>query len=227
MTRLLAVGAGLVGTQVLGQLSLPHIASQLRVDVISNSRYQLHIASTSDRSNLGNLNTLLPPSSAEAPKAIPEGFKLTKHSLEEFIKSLTDASTEHPRLLIDCTSSQTVAELYPSLLKSNISVVTPNKKAFSSSEKLYKAIEGAKSRKALVYQESTVGAGLPIIGTLNDLVATGDKINKIEGVLSGTLSYIFNEFSRPVKGEKAQSFSEIVKVAKEQGYTVRLNRRSA
>ena len=205
---------------MLGQLSLPHIASQLRVDVLSNSKYQLHIASSSDRSNLGNLTTLLPPSSASSPKAVPEGFKVTQHSLEEFVKSLTDASSESPRLLIDCTSSQTVADLYPDLLKSNISVVTPNKKAFSSSQTLFKAIQDAKSKKALVYQESTVGAGLPIIGTLNDLVATGDKVKKIEGVLSGTLSYIFNEFSKPVKGAKAQSFSEIVKIAKEQGYTV-------
>lgn len=73
-----------------------------------------------------------------------------------------------------------------------------------------------------MYQEATVGAGLPIIGTLKDLVATGDEIQKIEGVFSGTLSYIFNEYSKPVKGGAGASFSEIVKVAKQKGYTVRV-----
>lgn len=214
------VGAGLVGTQVLHQLALPHIASQLRIDIVSNSKYQLRIAPSSDRSNLGNLLTLLPASSASSAKPVPEDFKITNLSLEDFVKSLTDGDASEPRLLIDCTSSQTVAELYPTLLKNGISVVTPNKKAFSSSETLYSAIQSVKSKKALLYQESTVGAGLPIINTLNDLIATGDEIKKIEGVLSGTLSYIFNEFSKPVKGGKARSFSEIVQVAKDQGYTV-------
>merc|ERR1711939_1251393 len=212
------VGAGLVGTQVLHQLAHLENAKQFRVDVIGNSKYQLHIEA-SERDNIGNLLTLLPPSSAASPKAVPEGFKVTKLPLTDFIKSLCDAQSSQPRLFIDCTSSNDVAELYPALLKSNISIVTPNKKAFSASSRLFNEIQQAKSSKALVYQESTVGAGLPIISTLNDLVATGDKVVKVEGVLSGTLSYIFNEFSKPVKGGKVQSFSEIVKVAKEQGYT--------
>ena len=71
--------------------------------------------------------------------------------------------------------------------------------------------------RPLVYQESTVGAGLPVISTLKDLVATGDRIHKIEGVLSGTMSYIFNEFS-PASGSTTK-FSEIVSVARQNGYT--------
>ncbi|CAG8653448.1 6592_t:CDS:2, partial [Funneliformis mosseae] len=69
----------------------------------------------------------------------------------------------------------------------------------------------------LVYHESTVGAGLPVLSTLTDLIRTGDKVIKIEGIFSGTLSYIFNEFSK-FDGEK-KKFSEIVKIAKENGYT--------
>lgn len=215
------VGPGLVGTQVLQQLSLPHIAKQLRVDIVSNSKWQLHFESpTADRSEIQNLITLLPASSAASAKPVPEGFKVTNLALEDFVKSLADKHPGAPKLFIDCTSSQAVADLYPTLLKSGISVVTPNKKAFSASQSLFSAITEAKSNKALVYQESTVGAGLPIISTLNDLVATGDKVVKIEGVLSGTLSYIFNEFSKPVKGAKAPTFSSVVTVAKEQGYTV-------
>ena len=164
--------------------------------------------------------TLLPASSAASAKPVPEGFKVTSLQLEEFVKSLADKHPGSPKLFIDCTSSQAVADLYPTLLKSGISIVTPNKKAFSAAQPLFSAIQEAKSKKALVYQESTVGAGLPIISTLNDLVATGDKVVKIEGVLSGTLSYIFNEFSKPVKGAKAPTFSSVVSIAKEQGYTV-------
>lgn len=101
-----------------------------------------------------------------------------------------------------------------------VHVVTPNKKGFSSSEALYKAIaeKSFPNTPSFVYGESTVGAGLPIIQTLKDLVATGDEIEKIEGVFSGTLSYIFNEFSKPEGGDV--KFSEVVKVAKDKGYTV-------
>jgi homoserine dehydrogenase len=208
-----AVGPGLVGTQVLHQLTLPHLKSHFRIDTVANSKYQLHISPDIYRSGIGNLSTLLPASSAENAKPVPEGFKITKQGLEEFVASLQGQG-----IFIDCTSSQKVAELYPTLLKNGLSIVTPNKKAFSSSQTLYQNIQNNKSAKALIYQESTVGAGLPIIGTLNDLVATGDEIYKIEGVLSGTLSYIFNEFSRT--DGRVQSFSEIVTVAKDNGYTV-------
>jgi homoserine dehydrogenase len=218
----MTVGPGLVGKEVLNQLALPHIAKQLRVDIVSNSRWQLQFNSPHiDRTEIHSLITLLPSSSASSAKPVPEGFEVTQLPLEEFVKSLADKHPGSPKLFIDCTSSQAVADLYPTLLKSGISIATPSKKAFSASQTLYSAITEAKSKKALVYQESTVGAGLPIISTLNDLVATGDRIIKIEGVLSGTLSYIFNEYSKPVKGGKAPKFSEVVKIAKELGYTVR------
>lgn len=116
-----------------------------------------------------------------------------------------------------------MAAFYPHFLAAGLSVVTPNKKAFSGPIELYQDILKYKtndlvgSNGALVYQESTVGAGLPIISTLSDLVNTGDEITKIEGVFSGTLSYIFNEFSTPKGGDK--KFSDIVKFAKENGYT--------
>ena len=199
---------------------LSPFSTRLRLDIISNSKYQLHIQPTTDRGGSGNLLTLLPLSSALSAKAVPEGYKITSHSLEELVASLVHEVSGQPRLFIDCTSSQNVAELYPTLLRSGISIVTPNKKAFSSSAKLFSEIQHAKSPKALVYQESTVGAGLPIIGTLIDLISTGDAITRVEGVLSGTLSYIFNEFSKPVTGSIVQTFSSIVKVAKENGYTV-------
>ncbi|QRV75832.1 aspartate kinase [Ceratobasidium sp. AG-Ba] len=91
-------------------------------------------------------------------------------------------------------------------------------KAYSSDLGLYTRIKESSALTGARYlNESTVGAGLPIISTLKDLIATGDKIIKIEGVLSGTLSYIFNEYSKPGGGDAA--FSSIVKVAREKGYT--------
>lgn len=144
--------------------------------------------------------------------------------MPELAKSLQKIAHESQRhtVVVDNTSNESVANFYPEFLKVGLSVVTPNKKGLSGSLELYKAIltnssPAAGPRAPLVYGESTVGAGLPIIGTLKDLVQTGDKIRKIEGVLSGTLSYIFNEWSTPAGDSK--KFSEIVKIAKDSGYT--------
>jgi homoserine dehydrogenase len=131
---------------------------------------------------------------------------------------------EKHTIVVDNTSNDDVASSYPAFLKAGLSVVTPNKKGLSASSELYKDILKASSSSSngskppLLYGESTVGAGLPILSTLKDLLDTGDEVHKIEGVFSGTLSYIFNEWSTP-KGS-GKKFSEIVKIAKEQGYTV-------
>lgn len=124
-----------------------------------------------------------------------------------------------PVILVDNTSDESLAKEYPSFLKESISIATPNKKGFSSTLELWDGIfNGAKqAKKSFVYHEATVGAGLPIIGTLNDMVRTGDKVLKVEGILSGTLSYIFNEFST-VSGSSV-NFSDVVAKAKSLGYT--------
>ncbi|KAI5866233.1 homoserine dehydrogenase-domain-containing protein [Durotheca rogersii] len=121
-------------------------------------------------------------------------------------------------VLVDNTSSQDVADTYPLFLSRGISIVTPNKKAFSGSYKLWQDIfTAAATSGAKVYHESSVGAGLPVISTLKDLVDTGDEVTKIEGVFSGTLSFLFNSFA-PVDGSGGQWSAE-VKKAKELGYT--------
>ncbi|KAL2262729.1 hypothetical protein VTK26DRAFT_267 [Humicola hyalothermophila] len=121
-------------------------------------------------------------------------------------------------VLVDNTSSQEVAEAYPLFLSRGISVVTPNKKAFSSSYKLWQDIFAAAAQSgAKVYHESSVGAGLPVISTLKDLVDTGDEVTKIEGVFSGTMSFLFNSFA-PTSGSGGKWSAE-VKKAKELGYT--------
>jgi homoserine dehydrogenase len=126
-----------------------------------------------------------------------------------------------PVVLVDNTSSEDVARAYPMFLSKHISVVTPNKKGFSSSYKLWQEIFYAASNGhgsgGWVFHESTVGAGLPVISTLKELVETGDEVHKIEGVFSGTMSFLFNNFM-PVAGGGG-AFSAEVKKAKDAGYT--------
>lgn len=128
------------------------------------------------------------------------------------------AAAPSKAILVDNTSSQDVADQYPNFLSRGISVVTPNKKAFSGSYKLWQDIfAAAASSGAAVYHESSVGAGLPVISTLKDLVDTGDSVTRIEGVFSGTMSFLFNSFA-PTEGSGGKWSAEVAK-AKELGYT--------
>jgi homoserine dehydrogenase len=144
-------------------------------------------------------------SSSLAPLPIPK--------LVEFLNASGSKT-----VLVDNTSSQDVADAYPLFLSNGISIVTPNKKAFSGSYKLWQDIFSAASKSgAKIYHESSVGAGLPVISTLKDLVDTGDEVTKIEGVFSGTMSFLFNSFA-PTSGTGGKWSAE-VKKAKELGYT--------
>jgi homoserine dehydrogenase len=124
-------------------------------------------------------------------------------------------------VLVDNTSNQDVADSYPSFLQKGISIVTPNKKAFSGSYELWSKIFSAASNGTgsggYIFHESSVGAGLPVISTLKDLVETGDEVQKIEGVFSGTMSFLFNSF-QPTSGGGGK-FSAEVTGAKDKGYT--------
>lgn len=116
--------------------------------------------------------------------------------------------------LVDCTASSTIVGAYPIFVEANMHIITPNKKANVLPWKKYKEfVELLRKRRKHFLYEANVGAGLPIISTLQDLIASGDTIEKIEGILSGTLSYLFNNYdgSRP--------FSQLVKTAQERGYT--------
>lgn len=116
--------------------------------------------------------------------------------------------------IIDCTASQDVAGRYGHWLGAGIHVITPNKKANTAGLDYYRELQAnARRADAHYFYETTVGAALPIIQTLRDLVQTGDKVRRIEGVFSGTLSYLFNSFDGSVP------FSEIVRAAKDKGYT--------
>ena len=117
-------------------------------------------------------------------------------------------------VFVDCTANADVASLYKDLLNNNVSVVAANKIAASSSYADYTELKQiARNRGVKFLFETNVGAGLPIIKTINDLIASGDKILKIEAVVSGTLNFIFNKISAEVP------FSETIRMAKEEGYS--------
>jgi len=199
------VGVGLVGSEFVNQLlSLPK-SSPFRIVSLSSSkthffhREGLEITPTGWKSDLAGV--------------------LNKLDFQGLIGELAGLVTSDRKVvLVDNTSSEDIARLYPTILKFGIEIITPNKKAFSGDLQLYESILSAGLESdARFLNEATVGAGLPIISTLKDLVATGDKIIKIEGVFSGTMSYLFNEFSNGRPG--GPSFSSVVSIAREKGYT--------
>lgn len=117
-------------------------------------------------------------------------------------------------VFVDCTASKDVALLYQSFLEHNVSVIAANKIAASSKYEDYLKLKTTAMMRGVKFRfETNVGAGLPIIGTINDLCNSGDKILRIEAVLSGTLNFIFNAISAEVP------FSGTVRLAKEQGYS--------
>ncbi|THV01899.1 aspartate kinase homoserine dehydrogenase [Dendrothele bispora CBS 962.96] len=200
------IGTGLVGGEFIKQLvSIPPETSPFSLVSLTSSTRTLWtpenpvISAASWKSSLAGATEK------------PDLQKLTK-DLAQLISPSTRAA------IIDNTSSDDVAAMYPVWLKAGINVITPNKKAYSGDLGLYeKILAASKESGARFLNESTVGAGLPVISTLKELVATGDKIKKIEGVFSGTMSYIFNEFS--TGSPDGPSFSSVVSIAREKGYT--------
>ena len=117
-------------------------------------------------------------------------------------------------VIIDCTASEYIASKYADWLSRGIHVITPNKKAFSGDNAAYRGLQAAADHGSSHYfYETTVGAALPVVSTLCDLIYTGDEIRSVTGIFSGTLAYLFNLY------DGSTPFSEIVRVAKEHGYT--------
>ncbi|KAI3403846.1 exgA [Candida oxycetoniae] len=196
------IGSGVVGSAFIRQLKNLKCKIAFNVVYLAKTSKIAHYSKDYKPVDLANLET------AQVQPTL---------SLDDLVQFLKNA--HRPTILVDNTSDETIANYYPTFIKQGISIATPNKKAFSSTLKIWNDIftNAEQDGAGLVYHESTVGAGLPIIGPLKDLVLTGDKIETIEGIFSGTLSYIFNEFSTPEKSDV--KFSDIVKKAKNLGYT--------
>lgn len=200
--NLFVCGVGTVGGQLLEQIHDQYEelkrTKRLKLNVVGIATSKKALFNR-DGIDLANYHELL----ADAP--------------ESNDKKLRDAIIEmncFNSVFVDCTASKDVAEIYQPLLEHNISVIAANKIAASSSYEKYALLkETALARGVFFRYETNVGAGLPIIGTINDLRNSGDVILKIEAVLSGTLNFIFNELSADV------TMSEAVRRAKEQGYS--------
>ena len=131
----------------------------------------------------------------------------------QFVQSMIGMNLPQS-IFVDCTSNEVVVKHYAEIMENSISIVTPNKIANSESYKSYLNLRAiSKKRNVRFLYETNVGAGLPVINTLTDLLNSGDEIRRIEAVLSGTLSFIFNNYNEGVE------FSDIVKQAQEKGFT--------
>jgi aspartokinase/homoserine dehydrogenase 1 len=195
------------GIGTVGGMLLEQIRTQQQI-LMQNKRLKLNVVGISDVNNfvldrdginLDNYETIL-----------RAGFEAnTEHMRDEIVKMNIFNS-----VFVDCTASKQIASLYQTFLEHNISVVAANKIAASSDYDSYvKLKQTARDRGVWFRYETNVGAGLPIINTINDLCNSGDKILKIEAILSGTLNFIFNEIAADVP------FSETVRRAKEQRYS--------
>jgi aspartokinase/homoserine dehydrogenase 1 len=197
------IGPGIVGGVLLDQLAtqVERLARDLKVDL------RVRGIMTSKRMHLADAAVPLANwREAFAGKSVPT-------DLTQFAEHVHADHLPHA-IMIDCSASSAVAERYPTWLASGIHVVTPNKKANSADLEFYARLHDARRQGAAHYlYEATVGAGLPIIQTLRDLRDTGDEIVRIEGILSGTLAYLFNVW------DGTESFSAVVRAAKAKGYT--------
>lgn len=200
--NLFIVGIGNVGSELIKQLlkqkqylsKNEHI--ELRLIGIANSRQMAFSEDGFDESQWQN----------------PLG-KGEPMSINTFICRMAELNKRNS-IFIDNTANADIAGSYLEILKNSISVVTPNKIACSSAYVDYLQLKKtALKYNANFYYETNVGAGLPVISTLNDLIKSGDKIHRIQAVLSGSLNFIFNNFKEGV------SFTDIVRRAKEEGYT--------
>ena len=200
--HLFITGVGNVGSRLLSQLGRQHDY------LLQNLRLQIKIVGL-----------------ANSKKMVfkDEGIRLTgwKEQLEngeamnlpEFVSTIARKNLRNA-VFIDVTANDAVAQCYAGLLEKSVSVVACNKIAASSAYPYYKQLKDlAREYNSQYLFETNVGAGLPVIGTLNDLLRSGDAINRIEAVLSGTLNFVFNHYN----GERP--FSEVVRQAQQEGYT--------
>ncbi len=198
------VGTGNVGARLLSQIQqqqaflLEHLNLQLRVTGIANSKKML-FSENGNELDLSKWKELLKEGKDE--------------NLDEFVETIMSKNLRNS-VFADVTADEKVSNVYSRLLSKAIAVVACNKIAASSSYKNYHQLKSlSREYNSPFLFETNVGAGLPVIGTLNDLRRSGDKVNKIEAVLSGTLNFVFNNYNGKIL------FADVVKQAQDEGYT--------
>ena len=197
------IGPGTVGRVLLDQLATQsaHLRQQFRLD--------LRV-----RGIMGSKRMLLADANIPVPDWRAQYQESTRPAdIERFVEHVRLDYLPHT-VLVDCTASAAIAAHYADWLAAGIHIVTPNKRANSGEYAYYQRLQSARRNGASHYlYEATVGAGLPIVHTLRDLVQTGDEINGIEGIFSGTLAYLFNVC------DGRRGFAEIVGDARARGFT--------
>lgn len=201
--NLFILGPGLIGGTLIKQIEQQYAALKkklslsLKVVAVCNSK---SILSNADGLDLSTWKQDLAASTEVA-------------SFRKFVDLMKELNLPNS-VFIDNTSNKEIAEFYEEILQNAVSIVTPNKIANSGTYERYLALKKASKRSGAKFlYETNVGAGLPVINTLQDLINSGDDVLKIEGVLSGSLSFIFNSY------DGSTSFKEIVLKAKELGFT--------
>lgn len=201
--NLFLVGCGLIGGTLLEQIS------GQRETLADRYKIQINICGLANSRGMVFDSNGLDPARAKALLAV----STAPFDIDGFVRQMKAFNLPNS-CFCDCTASEAVAAVYETVLRSAIAIVTPNKKANSGALDYYKRLtEYSRDRGIPYLYEVTVCAGLPVISTLRDLRLSGDNVLRIEAVLSGTLSFIFNNFD----GEK--SFSALVREAKSKGYT--------
>ncbi|HVG16903.1 MAG TPA: bifunctional aspartate kinase/homoserine dehydrogenase I, partial [Chitinophagaceae bacterium] len=200
--NLFIVGTGNVGSKLLGQLNsqqkylADHLRLQINVVGIANSKKMVFDDEGLDLQNW--------------KAALDNGNAM---NIDEFVAIIQSKNLRNA-VFVDVTANEAVAGVYDRVFEKSISIVACNKIACSSPYSTYKKLkELSREHNASFQFETNVGASLPIIGTLNDLLRSGDEVNKIQAVLSGTLNFVFNNYNA------TKSFAEVVRQAQNEGYT--------
>lgn len=197
------IGIGLIGKTLLEQIS------QQREYLQKNRILEISVIGIANSKKMAFSESGLKPN--EWSSILEQEGEET--SISSFVHKMKEMNLPNS-VFVDCTASEDVVKYYAEVLQSAISIVTPSKLANSRSYQEYQQLQTAARQAGVQFlYETNVGAGLPVIRVLQDLNDSGDKVYKIDGILSGTLSYIFNTFT------SGKRFSEIVRQAKELGYT--------
>ena len=199
---LAVIGVGNIGAALLRQLHQQHsylLTKGFDVAVVGLADSKRFVVD-GDGINLARWKETL---RASRRRMSPEAFVQAVRNLE-----LTNAA------LVDCTADDSIVDAYPAFINADLHIVTPNKRANVLPWQRYESLKALLERRQKYFlYETNVGAGLPVMSTLRDLIASGDEIVKIEGILSGTLSYLFNAYDGTVP------FSEMVREAQNMGFT--------
>ena len=215
-------GVGNVGGKLIDQIKKQadylqnHLGLQIKIVGIANSKKQLinlegiNLSHSDDSFNDAINNSSNSSHWTDQLAAASSG------TIQDFAHAIL-ANNLRNSIFVDITANASVADTYAQLLSHSVSVVACNKIACSSDYAHYASLKSlTRSHNAAFLFETNVGASLPVISTLNDLIRSGDQINKIEAVLSGTLNFVFNHYEG---GKDGKSFAQVVKQAQEEGYT--------